>query len=255
MKLAYRKRLYGLDFHVLSLQEVKDQLARSKPIVKRTSQIAIYSGYFGTSQNKTFTKNVLPKGYDFYFISNNDDVLKLAEKQGWIGIKFETEVSENQLLSCFQGKIPKVLPHLFPQLQGYTYLFWLDDKKRVTEKMSSLISQMVTQNASMSLREHPDLKGNILLELAECLIQRRYKAQLSQMVGYIADEIKAGFTLQPDRLFWASAILRNMNHPDAVKINEAWYTHILRCGIEDQISFDFVAQRFNSIHTMQNEIE
>jgi hypothetical protein len=50
-------------------------------------------------------------------------------------------------------------------------------------------------------------------------------------------------------------IIRNMKHPEINNINNTWYTHILDCGIECQISFFFVTQLYiDYIYTFDNNV-
>jgi hypothetical protein len=108
--------------------------------------------------------------------------------------------------------------------------------------------------ASLMVRAHPSLHGNILNEFAAAMIQPRYQAQRDQTVEYIDKKLHEGLKLKVEDLYWTSAILRNMRHPETIKINEDWYANILECGIECQISFDFIAQKYASIAVMPDII-
>ena len=44
-----------------------------------------------------------------------------------------------------------------------------------------------------------------------------------------------------------------MRHPDCEPISRAWYAAVRDCGIEFQVSFDIVAQRFESIEAFNLE--
>jgi hypothetical protein len=120
--------------------------------------------------------------------------------------------------------------------------------------MYQLSQTLIQQNRALMIREHPSLTKNILNELAVAMIQPRYQAQRDQMVAYIDAQIKNGLQLRVEHLFWTSAILRNMRHVDTCLINEDWYKAILDCGIECQLTFDFVAQKYNSITLMPQTI-
>jgi hypothetical protein len=122
------------------------------------------------------------------------------------------------------------------------------------EKIFVFISSLKVNNNSIIIRNHPSKANNILSEFAEAMIQPRYQAQRDQTISYITNKIKSGYSLRTENLYWTSAILRNMSHPDTRKINEDWYSNILECGIECQISFDFIAQNYNTIGVMPFEI-
>jgi hypothetical protein len=113
---------------------------------------------------------------------------------------------------------------------------------------------LIQRKQAMMIREHPSLKHNILNELSVAMIQPRYQSQRNQVVAYITDQINQGRELEVKTLYWTSAILRNMAHHDAIRINEDWYEDILNCGIECQISFDFIAQNYKSIMIMTQNL-
>ena len=220
-----------------------------------SKELAVYSTYFGSITNKTFNANRVAMGFDHYFISNNRDILADVAKAGWIPIFLNLETSANRVLSAQQAKIPKALPHLFPDLGAYQFLFYVDDKIEFDViALQSLREMMRKDNSSLMVRAHPSLQGNILNEFAAAMIQPWYQAQRDQTVEYIDNKLHEGLNLKVDHLYWTSAILRNMAHPDTVKINEDWYSNILECGIECQISFDFIAQKYTSISVMPDII-
>jgi len=220
-----------------------------------TKEFAVYSTFFGNSNAKTFNKADIDHHFDHFFISNNPQILKIVTGRGWHPIYLDLPVSANRVLSAQQSKIPKASPHLFPSLNQYDSLLYVDDKISFSaSKMYQLSQTLIQQNQALMIREHPSLTKNILNELAVAMIQPRYQAQRDQMVAYIDAQIKSGLQLRVDHLFWTSAILRNMRHSDTHLINEEWYGAILDCGIECQITFDFVAQKYNSITLMPQTI-
>lgn len=220
-----------------------------------TKEFAVYSMFFGNSNAKTFNKADIDHHFDHFFISNNPQILKIATDRGWHPIYLDLPISANRVLSAQQSKIPKALPHLFPALHHYDSLLYVDDKIAFSaSKMHQLSQTLIQQNQALMIREHPSLTHNILNELAVAMIQPRYQAQRDQMVAYIDAQIKNGLQLRVEHLFWTSAILRNMRHSETYLINEDWYNAILDCGIECQITFDFVAQKYNSISLMPQAI-
>ena len=106
----------------------------------------------------------------------------------------------------------------------------------------------------MMMRLHPDLKSNVLMEFDTSMHQKRYEAQRSQMIEYISEQIDRGYSLRVEKMFWTSAILRDVKHPMTTRINEDWYEQILSCGIECQLSFDFVSQKYECIAEMPQVI-
>lgn len=240
------------DRSALQLDTLKFLIAKTDSFperLKATKKFAVYSTFFGTSHTKTFNTTQIDPQYDHFFISNNENVLALAKARGWIPIFLQLNISTNRVLSAQQSKVPKALPHLFPALKHYDFLFYVDDKIAFNANKIYLLKDLLIhgQNYAVLIREHPSLTNNILNEFAAAMIQPRYQSQRDQVVAYIDKQIKSGLKLQVDRLFWTSAILRNMNHADTRLINENWYEAIIDCGIECQVSFDFIAQRYSSI--------
>jgi hypothetical protein len=241
------------------------QLEALKPLLANTfthhnkingrKDFAVYSTFFGDSNARTFNKTDINQESDHFFISNNKQILNMATDRGWHPIYLDLPISINRVLSAQQSKIPKALPHLFPALKNYDSLLYIDDKVSFNATQMYQQSQILIQkNQALMIREHPSLKDNILNELSAAMIQPRYQSQREQAVAYITDQIKQGRSLNVKNLYWTSAILRNMTHPDTIRIGENWYEAILSCGIECQISFDFVAQNYKSILLMPQNI-
>ena len=217
--------------------------------------LAVYSTYCGSSANKTFNPALVTDGHPHFFISNNRDVLSEAHALGWQPIYLDVEVSEDPVVSAGQAKLAKALPHRFAELEGFDFTFYKDDK--ITHSgavLEACVAKMCAQNACLAIRPHPFLSGNTLFEFGEAMMQPRYKAQWDKSVAYITQEIKDGYSLE-STMYWTSAILRNMRHRDTRPLCETWYEHIDRCGIECQISFNFVAQRFSTISLLPMDMD
>lgn len=217
--------------------------------------LAVYSTYCGTTRNKTFNPLPVESDYQHFFISNNEEVLSESTKLGYSPIFLDKEVSDDPVLSAYQAKIAKVLPHTIEPLTVYDFLFYKDDKKLLnTAKIEGLVKMLIDSDSSIAIRPHPFLTGNILYEYGEAMRQARYKAQWNKTVAYITEELENGSQLAC-QMYWTSAILRNMRHSDTIEINNKWWEHINRCGIECQISFDIIAQKFKSITLLPLSLE
>jgi hypothetical protein len=217
--------------------------------------LAVYSTYCGTLENKTFNSKSVDSSYPHFFVSNNEEVLLEASRVGYIPINLQLEISDSPVLSAYQAKIAKVIPHVITPLSEYDFLFYKDDKILLsTKKIEESVIRLIDSDSSISIRPHPFLSGNILYEFGEAMLQPRYKSQWEQTVTYITEESKNGTQLEC-QMYWTSAILRNMRHLDTIKISELWWEHINRCGIECQISFNVIAQKFNSITLLPVSLE
>ena len=146
------------------------------------------------------------------------------------------------------------MPHRFDELNNYDYTFYIDDKIIPSiSKIENSIKILNISNGSLGIRAHPWLKGNNLYEFGESMGQLRYKKEWDRTISYINSSIKEGYNLNC-QMFWTSAILRNMKHSDTSLINKMWYEHILKCGANCQISFNFISQKFNSIIILPQDL-
>lgn len=210
-------------------------------------KLAVYSTYCGTTKNLTFAPYPVHPDYPHYFISNNRDVLSAVEKKGWTPLYLAEDISADPIVSAQQAKIAKVLPHRFPILTEYAYTLYKDDKCDVDiEKIVQFLPQLIQKKASLAIRPHRFLKNNLLFEFGEAMLQERYKSEWEKSVSYITNQINNGAKLDCKN-YETGVLLRDMGHPDTLRLNEMWYDHISQCGIECQISFDIVAQNFTSI--------
>jgi len=219
------------------------------------NSVAVYTTYCGSLINKTFNPSKVSAKYAHYFVSNNENVLMEASQLGWIPIYIDLQVSEDPILSSYQAKIAKALPHLIPQLNDYDFTLYRDDKINVSlDELDNFIIEFVKNNSSLAVRPHPFLSGNILFEFGEAMLQSRYKSEWTKTVKYITEKVKNGQSLEC-QMYHTCLILRNMKHSDTKLINEDWYQQIQLCGIECQISFDFIAQNFSSISLLPIAID
>jgi hypothetical protein len=217
--------------------------------------IAIYSTYCGPTANKTLVKK--PSSlYPHFFYSNNRDVLIQAMDLGWTALFLnEMPIYDDPVASALQSKLVKATPHLFPDLQGFDYLFYVDDKLVFDEnRLENLVYEMVRNRSPLAIRKHPFPPPNVLYEFTLSLDQPRYYAQRVQMIDYITEQLESGLKVVAKNRYWTSAILRDMTHPDTPKINEMWLEHIQKCGIQCQVSFFFVAQHFPNITLLPDNI-
>lgn len=212
---------------------------------------SVYSTFCGSSKNKTFNPTPVLSDYPHLFLSNNQDVLSDAARMGWTPLFLEAQVSDDPILSVHQAKIAKAIPHIISQIDDFRFTLYKDDKINVDiDKIARFLPEFEATNSPLAARPHPFLAGNVLHEFGEAMLQPRYKSQMGQTVEYMMTELSNGSTLDC-QLYATGVLLRNMRHPEIRGLNEMWFAHIQRCGIECQISFDFVAQKYPSISLLQ----
>ena len=220
-------------------------------MIKKT--FAIYSCYYGCDNAITF-KQPRYNCCDTFFFTNNYAAAILAEKNGWFVIFDNEPVYEDYVLSTMQGKKVKCLPHNYNELSKYEYLIWVDDKTMI-DPLLVLNNGLnaLEADGSLSVRLHPQSYKNIWAEYGISLLQARYRNEKYKMWEYIHDKISQGFS-EEGNLFWNNVIIRNMRHNEVNTIGERWLSEISVCGIQDQISFFFIAQEFLSIRIQPKNV-
>lgn len=216
------------------------------------SRIAIYSCYYGPNNENTFAQ-IDYEDYDCYFITNNRHIANKAQKKNWNIIYDNIEISPSKVVNAFNSKKAKCMPETYKELINYDYLIYVDDKKVIDpRKIINLGLTSLGQSGGLSIRMHPKNYSNIWCEFGVSLLQDRYRVNRSKMYNYINDMLSSGYS-EEGNIYWTSLILRDMNHPKIHELNEEWYNHVKKCGIECQISFFFIAQKYDIIRTLPSK--
>ena len=212
---------------------------------------AFYTIFCGTDSNRANRINEVPsKAHSCYYFTNNETTFAEAYSNGWIAVFLDTyPVSEDIVESSMQSKYMKACPGSNKILEKYHYTVYLDSKLIVTkQKILQLIDDYPEDKAYVILI-HPYLSSNVWNEYIESLYQERYRRNKLQMINYIQEMLSYGFQKEFNHLYATGVIIRDMKHPKTKQIDSAWFTHIIKCGIECQISFFFVNQLFSSYIT------
>jgi hypothetical protein len=204
--------------------------------------IAFVTGYIGTSDTKLPNKSNI---YDSYFITNNKHIYNKAKEKGWIA-KYVSQIPlrnqsniRNAIKNTMSAKIMKLFPQQFVDKQ-YDYIVWSDHK--FTPNIDGIEKSIENMNVSMYLHRHPFL-NNIIQEYDYSIKwQPRYKLQQIQYISYIKKQIKNRLSTTHARHYQCGLIIYNIKHSHTAKIQQLWANHIQMCGIQDQISFNFVQQ-------------
>lgn len=166
----------------------------------------------------------------------------------WIGIYDPKLIQEDMILSCMDGKHVKTSPHMYEELQNFSYLCYLDSKlDEVNERFveNFIKNYFIEQNYALLLREHWFLKPNVWDEYNESLQHHeRYRRESEKYKDYIETQLKNGLNEVTMYHGACGLLIRNMKHKKIKELNNTWYQHIQECGIQDQISFFFVKQLF-----------
>ena len=100
-------------------------------------------------------------------------------------------------------------------------------------------------NKIIVLSKHPysDKFTSVWDEFNLCINYEKYKLEKDRYCKYIEEKIHDGFSEKINIHFCTGWTLKKM----CIKTNEfgeLWYKHICQCGIEDQISLQFVQQKY-----------
>lgn len=137
------------------------------------------------------------------------------------------------------AKVYKLMPHFF--LQNYEYSLWIDG--RVLVKSTSIINFVhdSLQNANIALLIHPERKSTF--EEAEKCIEWKLDDPTR-----ISDQVEAykkdGFNDQIS-LVAGSVIARKHMERDIIEFDEAWWHENVIHTLRDQLSFPYLAWKYN----------
>ena len=216
-----------------------------------TSDLAFVTGYIGQDGDQARIPTV-PRAGHSYFITNLSEVAQAALEQGWMPIMTMCDDTSTEIARTQASKPLKVFPQqavLRVTSKAYKYMVWFDNKFDVNVAgVNDAVAKWNPKHALL-MHRHPFLCGDDLrcgadMELKESLKQHRYQLQENQYVKYMEEEARAGFPTHGERHFQCGFLLYRLDHPDCAKIQDMWMAHIERCGIQDQISMYYVAQRF-----------
>lgn len=230
------------------------------------SNVAFVTGYVGQDSKPRIPKK--PKGYDSYYITNHSGVISRLQKTNWIPIFIE---NVTDLLSLFSPDSPflklssdeisaldevkqsqfytlackrlKVYPNLFLP-KTYDFVVWSDNKFSVNASDSIKTINNWNHKTAMMLHKHPFVENNIE-ELSESMHQQRYVEQKARYQNYLDEQTAKGLSVEGTMHYQCGYLLYNEAHPKTNLIRSTWQDHINMCGINDQISFHFVAQLFD----------
>jgi hypothetical protein len=214
-------------------------------------KVVFYTCYFGGDNNHSKLIGKLPSAtHDCVYFTNNLDIYKKLENTGWKRIWVDNiPIYDCHIKDTQSSKLLRCCPHKFDILSNYEYTCWIDSKLDVFEdKVMSVINLLDNSDKCMALTKHPysDRFTSVWDEYNIALGYQKYFSQKEQYFNYITKKINEGFSDKLD-IHYAMGFNLRKKCIDSEKIGEVWYSHILECGIEDQISFQFVKQLFSNL--------
>lgn len=237
--------------YLLDSMNMNNEMLFVEEFSEHKYDLAFYTYFYGSNSNPAFKIPDIPSDeYDCYYFTNNKDIFEQLKTTKWIGIYDDKQTNDDMIESNMIGKHIKSCPHAYEELKGYAYLCFLDsklDKLNIQFILNLIDSYFVKQNYALLLREHWFVDSNVWSEYNLSMHQERYRLQEEQIKEYIYKQLENGLSETTKYHCACGLLLRNMKHDNIIDLNETWYNHIQKCGIQDQISFFFVKQLFHEI--------
>jgi len=213
--------------------------------------LAFYTCFIGSNENDSFLIPPLPSyKYPCIYFTNNPEATKYIVGTGWKFVLLDIPITNHPILDCMNCKEIRSCPHRFDELKDFDYVCWFDTKLKVDEeKIETLIDELEKNNKSIVLSKHPYQFETVWGEYFEAIKYPRYVYESRKYHNYIESKIKENGTDKLNVHYCGGFSIRKLKDKDGrvIKYNEEWYQNILQCGIEDQISLQFVHQNYTDI--------
>lgn len=212
-------------------------------------KLAYYTCYFGKLYNYSRLVPPIPsEKHDCYYFTNDLEIYNSLENTLWKRIFCnDVHAHDCNIANTMETKILRTCPHKFDILNDYEYLCWFDSKLKVFEdKVEELMEQLANnEDKIMVLTKHPysNRFTSVWDEFNLAMGYDRYACQKEQNIKYINKQIENGYSEKINIHFSGGWNLKK-KCKKVEEFGELWYSHILECGIEDQISLQFVQQKY-----------
>ena len=221
-----------------------------RPYIPLTKRIAYYTCYFGGSQS--YSKLIPPvpsQTEDCYYFTNNHEIYAALESTRFIAIFVSNIPVENEAIKdCMNTKELRSCPHRFDVLKKYRYYCWFDSKLTVFEdRVNSAIEEIENSSKLMAFTKHSysDRFTSVWDEYNLAIQYARYSQQSDMYRAYIERQLANGFS-ETISIHYCCGFSIRKNCRKVHEMGENWLHHIRQCGIEDQISFQFVIQTYGN---------
>jgi len=210
-------------------------------------KLAFYTCYFGGIANYSRLIPPIPSiTYDCYFFTNDYELYNNLNHTNWIRVLLDIPIHNNHVHDAMASKEIRCCPHKFEILNNYEYLCWFDSKLKLYEEIIvNLITQLTDNNKIIVLSKHvySDKFNSVWDEFNLAMEFDKYNQQRDKNIKYIQTQLNNGFSENINIHFCAGWTLKKMCKKTE-EFGELWYSHIKECGIEDQISLQFIQQTY-----------
>ena len=218
-------------------------------------KVAVYCVYTGPYGTKA---SVLPKipdnpFFDYYFYTNNRLLYDEATQHPFWKAKWIEEETPDEYSANMACKKLKAMPHKETILNTYDFTVYLDTKINFGEHhwgitiTEEFIRDVLYKTERMRLFQHTEERTSVMDELREALYQERYANERERIEKYIEQKDQEGYRRDCEDFLLTGYIFRKMKDPQVERIGEEWYEEIQKCGLECQISFHYMFQKFKDL--------
>ena len=221
-----------------------------KEKLERSTYLCYYSCFFGpTDSFSNVVRDVPSKKYDCYYFTNNQETYNSLKNSDWKRVFVPVTIKYDSNMDTLDSKLLKSCPHLVKELQVYDYSVYMDTRN-VLLREDYVLDCIRCKTKPILMIPHrwwSQVQYAVLVEFFKSLEQERYFKEKEKIEEYINTQVTKGYSLNLPMHYETGFIVRNQKDDRVIKLNEAWYDEIIRCGIQCQVSFFFVQQMFPDI--------
>ena len=214
-----------------------------------------------------------PSHHNSIYFSDNPTILQTARFAGWKTFKMSGSPVRSSYRNAMKAKVVKAVPHeLMNFKENYDYLVYFDSKIHLNYNYTkTLICTWLETDFNIALltTKHRQHFQTVDDEFQEALKQTRYRMHGKRMKEYIFMREHEHLMLQKKKNRISSVVdhpegkdlkknddqskryvsetrfmIRSLKHPKIEMITNEWMKDIELCGIECQISFYFIEQKY-----------
>lgn len=149
---------------------------------------------------------------------------------------------DDYVTNTMSSKPLKVFPQSFLEKQ-YDFVVWYDNKFSVNVDDTIRVINSWNDAHALMLHRHPFLR-NVKEEFIESMKQPRYFLERRKYIRYINECEEEGLVDNYALHSQCGYIIYNLNHSMTSEIQTGWISHIHKCGVQDQISFNMFRQKY-----------
>lgn len=211
--------------------------------------LAIVSGAFGKNNNESLIVHPSYDRFDCFFVTDNCILGERAQRLGWEIIwsypkyndNYEAALASKQLKTNTQAYLPSS-----PHSHQYKFVMWVDSKQRIeADEVVHFLSSSDDFCVAMVPHDHLHCA---LDEFNASQNQARYRRDKERMQTFMQKQREQGFLPTSTNIHYLTGfIIWNLSHPKLAEMQSLWTDYISEVGIECQLSFYYVAERFRDV--------